>query len=124
MSQQPSARTKQLLLKRPESSSPLTLTASEDVTWPGAGTNDKADRGWLVERMARVLGLRANSPGGVVLADGERATSAQIENEDDIEYEDAPEAYKGPDLLSALPLPLKVRSRSCVLTSRPWTPLY
>jgi hypothetical protein len=79
------------------------------VTWPGAGKSDKADKGWLVERMARVLGLRANSPGGIVLAKGDKSTS-QIENEDDIEYEDAPELYKGPDHLSALPLALKARS--------------
>lgn len=98
---------KQLLLQRPEAA--LQLTAAEDVTWPGTQRNDAADRGWLVERMARVLGLRANTPGGVVLADGEKGGGALIENEDDIEYEDAPEVYKGPDLLTALPLPIKVR---------------
>lgn len=105
-----SSRTKQkqLLLQRPEPV--LQLTAADDVSWPGAQrSNDAADRGWLVERMSRVLGLRANAPGGVVLADGEKAIGAVPLNEDDIEYDDEPEVYKGPDLLSALPLPLKAR---------------
>lgn len=102
-----SARTKQLLLQRPDPV--LELTAAEDVTWPGTQRNDAADRGWLVERMARVLGLRATGAGGVALADGTLSGAVPLQNEDDIEYDDEPEAYTGPDLLSALPLAIKAR---------------
>ena len=102
-----------LLLERPTQLL-LRNTARDDVVWPGTAQEDVAERGWLIERMARVLGLHSSSMGGggaqQAAADGPR--HAALPNEDDIVYEDeAAQFYGGPDLLSALPMELKVGAR-------------
>ena len=106
-----------LLLERP---SPLLITARDDVVWPGTAQEDVAERGWLIERMARVLGLHQSSSAaqGPQYATQDGRRHVVMPNEDDLVYEDEAEAfYGGPDLLSALPMELKARNQSIDLAA-------
>ena len=111
-------------------------SAARDVVWPGNMLTQGAAgsmSGWLVTRMARVLGFRREA-GALAELDGGGGGGfgggghAAVLNEEDMGLEDerAP-VYTGVDLLSALPMELKARTRPSlafvVASSSPaWSP--